>query len=540
MPVSPTYPGLYIEELPNLSHTITAAPTSVTVFIGYTDPFQTQASPSLWGQATEIFSFTEYEKLYGGLYNNSLVPSDVAYAVQQFFLNGGGVAYIVALQPQLWTQGASGPVSAGGFTNPVATVAPSGATTGIVFTGLEVVDASHALTVTVLNVDPTGLTADFVFAFGSHVETYRQVSLTATITSSSGSSSPNPKFIETVLNGNSRLVTVAPATAGGYGTLTGLAAKTQVTFAYATPPPTGAFVFNSADFMAVLQENTSLDKVPIFNLMVLPAVTDPGIWAQAVAFCERKRAFLIMDPLPGYAADPTYGLPLIQDAFNANDITESINAAVYFPYLASIDSLSGLPKNLPPSGYVAGMFATIDNNRGVWKAPAGLETVLNNTTGVVPYGVLTDPTAGVLNQTGINAIRVFPGIGTVIFGARTTATQNTALQQWKYVPVRRLALFIEQSLYGSLGWAVFEPNATPLWVALRTTVEAFMLTLFNQGAFPGATPSTSFQVVCDSTTTTPTDVENGIVNILVAFAPLIPAEFVVIQIAQLAGQAQSS
>jgi uncharacterized protein len=138
-------------------------------------------------------------------------------------------------------------------------------------------------------------------------------------------------------------------------------------------------------------------------------------------------------------------------------------------------------------------------------------------------------------------LRDFAGIGTVVFGARTTAgaDANTAYQQWKYVAVRRTALFIEQSLYASLTWAVFEPNAAPLWTALTQDVTAFMLSLFRQGAFAGTTPSEAFVVQCDATTTTPTDVANGTVNILVGFAPLVPAEFVVVQIAQLAGLTQN-
>jgi len=146
-----------------------------------------------------------------------------------------------------------------------------------------------------------------------------------------------------------------------------------------------------------------------------------------------------------------------------------------------------------------------------------------------------------LNENAFNAIRQFPSVGTVVFGARTTAgaDANTAQQQWKYVAVRRTALFIEQTLYANLTWAVFQPNSTPLWNALTQTVNAFMLSLFRQGAFAGTKPSESFIVQCDSTTTTPTDVANGVVNVLVGFAPLIPAEFVVVKIAQLAGQAQS-
>jgi phage tail sheath protein FI len=127
----------------------------------------------------------------------------------------------------------------------------------------------------------------------------------------------------------------------------------------------------------------------------------------------------------------------------------------------------------------------------------------------------------------------------VVFGAHTLVFENPAYEQWKYVAVRRMALFLEQSLYGSLGWAIFEPNDIPLWNALTQEIQAFMLGLFRQGAFQGATADQAFHVQCDSTTTSQADIDNGVVNILVAFAPLKPAEFVVVQIAQLAGQTQS-
>jgi uncharacterized protein len=154
---------------------------------------------------------------------------------------------------------------------------------------------------------------------------------------------------------------------------------------------------------------------------------------------------------------------------------------------------------------------------------------------------MTDGRAGVLNDKAINAIRTFPDIGTVVFGARTLvgAKENSAFQQWRYVPVRRIALFIEQTLYRNLGWAVFEPNDEPLWIAIRTSIERFMLSLFRQGAFQGGKPSEAFIVKCDSSTTTQTDIDNGIVNVLVGFCPLKPAEFVIIKIAQLAGQVQA-
>ena len=177
-------------------------------------------------------------------------------------------------------------------------------------------------------------------------------------------------------------------------------------------------------------------------------------------------------------------------------------ARLYFPYLQSFDPITANPIILPPSGFVAGIFSRTDTNRGVWKAPAGLETTILNTTGVVTTGLMTDPRQGDLNNKGVNCIRSF-STGTVVFGARTLVSSNPAYQQWKYVPVRRMALFIEQTLRANLTWVIFEPNDTPLWTAIRTSIEGFMLSLFNQGALQGSTPSQAFQVKCDSSTTTP-------------------------------------
>jgi phage tail sheath protein FI len=281
-----------------------------------------------------------------------------------------------------------------------------------------------------------------------------------------------------------------------------------------------------------------LDKVSVFNIVVIPGITDSGVLSAAVAFCEAKRAFLIMDPPSSATIDALTVSPSIGGSALPG-IPVSTNAALYFPYLASPDPVSGKSINLPPSGFVAGIFARTDQNRGVWKAPAGLETTINNTTGVVAGNVITDGQAGVLNTNAIDAIRTFPGQGTVVFGARTSVATNTSFQQWWYVPVRRMALFIEQTLHANLGWAVFEPNDVPLWNAMKASIEGFMLSLFRQGAFQGTTPSQAFLVKCDASTTTQTDIDNGVVNVLVGFAPLKPAEFVILQITQLAGQASS-
>jgi phage tail sheath protein FI len=540
MSASLTYPGIYIQELPGPTETITPAPTSVTVFIGYTHPYKTVA----FGQAVQIFSFLDFQRNFGGLYANAWLDANVAYAVQQFFLNGGSVAYVVGLQSAEFPFTPAVPAATPPVGGPVGTAAAP----AITFSGLEPVDAVNTMTVTITNAvasstKSTGLdAADITVTYGSVVETFRRVSLRAT---GPGGTAPNPNFIETRINGVSQLIWVCPAGASYASAFPAAPPPLSVSIVNATPPTKAAF--ESSDFTNTTTgpfvEDNSLDKVPIFNLMVLPGVSDAGVLAQAIAFCERKRAFLIIDPPPNFSADgmtpppPQTALPAIATALAT--LPTSINAALYFPYLVSLDPLSGNPIRLPPSGTVAGIFASTDANRGVWKAPAGLETVVNNVTAVVAEGVLTDNRQGVLNPLGVNCLRTFPGIGTVVFGARTTTTANPALQQWRYVPVRRMALFIEQTLYANLSWVIFEPNDTPLWTAIVTSINAFMLTLFHQNAFQGNSPKEAFQVRCDATTTTQTDINNGIVNIIVAFAPLKPAEFVVIKIAQLAGQSQS-
>lgn len=523
MAITPTYPGIYIEELPSSTHTITAAATSITVFVGYTHPFKT--NPANWGKAVEIFSFADYEREFGGLYTSGVIESHVAYAVNQFFLNGGSDAYVVALQPNYYdTTGANQ-----GLVMP-ATLPLSAVT--LTFTALEPID-QVPMTVTINNIqttNTTGDTADLTISYGSRGETFRKVNL---ITG-------DANYIDKRINGISQLVTVAP-TAPATAYTAPFVAVNQVALGYSTPPDPGWTTFSEADFAPVFEADSSLDKVSIFNILVLAGVADNSVWSEALAFCERKQAFLILDPPVQDSADGegSLNLPLIGDDIQTGTVPKSTNGALYFPYLQSNDPLTGNVIELPPSGFVAGIYARTDVNRGVWKAPAGLETTIINTTGVVERGRMTDMRQGTLNPLGVNCLRDFPGIGTVVFGARTLVTDNPAFEQWRYVSVRRMALFLEQTLYRNLGWVVFEPNDDPLWVAIRTTIENFMLSLFHQGAFQGSTPSQAFQVKCDASTTTQTDIDNGIVNIIVAFAPLKPAEFVIIKIAQLAGQTQS-
>jgi phage tail sheath protein FI len=513
MAINPTSaPGLYIVELPSNAHAVQAAPKSIAVFVGYTHPYKTRHFKT----AVAINSFTDFERQFGGLYASGVVDRHLPYAVMDFFLNGGAQSYVVGLEPH-YRDNVNADLG-------LVKAFPAKATIGnIEFSATELTDMIP-MKVTIDNVNSTSDTADISITYGPTIETYRAVSINATLPSGK----PNPNFIEARL-ANSSLVTVKH-TGANYGVYTAASGTAFV----ASLPAGITTTFDAADFAAVFQADTSLDLVDVFNLLLLPGISDTTVCSAALSFAERKLAFVIMDPPVQAAADDLGGLPTMQDLID--NVPKSQNGAIYFPYLQTFDPLTASPMDLPPSGFVAGKIAESDQV-GPWLAPAGLSTIINGTIGVVARGRLTDPRLGVLNFKGVNCLRSVPGIGTVIWGARTLVAENVAFQQWKYITVRRMALFIEQSLKMSLGWAVFQPNDDPLYLALRNTVSSFMLSLFNSGAFEGATPSQAFKVVCDRTTTTDDDRTLGICNILVAFRPLKPAEFVVIKVAQLAGQA---
>jgi hypothetical protein len=277
----------------------------------------------------------------------------------------------------------------------------------------------------------------------------------------------------------------------------------------------------------------ALEAVDLFNLLCLPGVTDPGILMDAVSYCVERRAFMIIDAPRSVTTPDT-----METAIAGTSLPKSEYAAVYYPWIKVADPLNGGKlRTMPPSGTIAGLYARTDGARGVWKAPAGIEATL---TGVqsVTY-TLTNGENGTLNPLGVNCIRVLPVYGSVAWGARTLRGADSMTSEYKYVPIRRMALYIEESLYRGTQWVVFEPNDEPLWAQIRLNLGAFMHDLFRQGAFQGTTPREAYFVKCDKETTTQTDINKGIVNILVGFAPLKPAEFVIIKIQQIAGQIQA-
>jgi phage tail sheath protein FI len=277
----------------------------------------------------------------------------------------------------------------------------------------------------------------------------------------------------------------------------------------------------------------ALEDVDIFNILCLPGISDSGILMDAISYCQERRAFMIIDA-PRDINKPAEMI----EAIKRTAVPKSDYAAIYYPWIQISDPLnSGKLRSCSPSGTIAGLYARTDSTRGVWKSPAGMDATLSGVQGV-DY-LLTDMENGTLNPLGVNCIRIFPLYGTVAWGSRTLHGSDQMISEYKYIPTRRLALFIEESLYRGTQWVVFEPNDETLWSQVRLNIGTFMHSLFRQGAFQGKAPKEAYFVKCNNETTTQDDINKGIVNIAVGFAPLKPAEFVIIQIQQMAGQIQA-
>ena len=271
----------------------------------------------------------------------------------------------------------------------------------------------------------------------------------------------------------------------------------------------------------------ALDRVPV-NILALPGLNDADYISVGMAYADsRNDCFFLADGPGNFDGDAV--MPDAARSFIQGLPTRSDNAAMYYPWV-QIPDPAGVGRNprrfVAPSGHMAGVYARTDVNRGVWKAPAGLEATISGSVGL-QFDVL-DRQQDLLNPVSLNCLRLFPGAGIVSWGARTLSSDP----EWRYVPVRRTALFLKESLRRGLQWAVFEPNDDELWDRIKLNITGFMLGLYDQGAFQGATPDEAFSVACDRSTNPQYLVDQGIVTARVAFAPLKPAEFVVIQVSQ--------
>jgi uncharacterized protein len=658
MPLAPTYPGVYIEEISSGVRTITGVATSVTAFIGYT-------VRGLDNRAKRLFSFSDYERVFGGLD----AESELSYAVQHFFANGGGEAVVVRV-PKFDADVASvtllDDVTAGGAEALAVTALSKGAwgnhvVVEVDYDGLTDTKAFN-ITITDLGsgmveefdnvtMDPTK--SNYVVAVVNDVDSgselvsvevpasdaerpaqsgtvggditladldnlqHYSIGITSDLPPGKITALPVPlisrgETLPTSILGLCRLmerkinfalkalpdvvgaaVRCVPSSSGrGIRVISNFADDlaahdATLTFVAGTPaannalddvkladsnvtanvgryrlgsqrnafaqkrgslgddglilPNTADLIGKEADFTGIY----ALEKVDLFNLLAIPDATraEPGnpskldsnispndIFAAAMSYCQERRAFLLIDP-PPYVDN----VDAATDWKSSGLTVHEKDGAAFFPRLRLADPLNEYqPRTFAPSGIIAGLFARIDANRGVWKAPAGTEATLVGVQG--PVYKLTDAENGALNPIGLNCVRNFPIYGNIAWGARTLVGSDAEASEWKYIPVRRLALYIEESLFRGTKWVVFEPNDEPLWAQIRLNISSFMQSLFRQGAFQGKTPREAYLVKCDKETTTQDDINKGVVNILVGFAPLKPAEFVIIRIQQLAGQ----
>lgn len=667
MPVTPTYPGVYIEEIPSGVRTIVGVATSVAAFIDF-------FARGPMDRAVQIFNMGDFQREFGGLHTESAA----SYAIQQFFLNGGAEAWVIRTAEA--TTFATANVVLQGVDSTSTIVSVLRATAGRLLKGSSVDDPGDWGNNLRVDVDYNTSTpassfnltvSEVISQDGRQVivqtESYRNLTMDPTDTN----------FVEDVVNDGSKLIqvekltptgdtTTRPAQTGTVGTdasaagsgaeanLTpndtftitypGGAADASVQFTppltslaqvrrvlesairsaggavppLAAPEPllTGATVEligtqfrvlagrsgSSFDAHTLLTFTDSsgqpatdvglvgatanvqqysvgsitsiglqvvdspsgtngnpptatelrgirdpdksgmyaLEDVDLFNILCIPRAAEindvnqmQAVYSEALTYCEERRAFLIID-IP----ETTNNLQDARDWLDDNALLRHRNAAAYFPRPRIPDPLNDYRlKSVGASGTIAGLYARTDATRGVWKAPAGIDGVLRNAPDL-DYK-LTDPENGQLNPLGLNCLRNFDIYGNVCWGSRTLVGADQQASEWKYVPVRRIALFIEESLFRGSQWVVFEPNDEPLWAQIRLNVGAFMHNLFRQGAFQGTTPREAYLVKCDSETTTQNDINLGVVNILVGFAPLKPAEFVIIRIQQLAGQIET-
>ncbi|MCH7575300.1 MAG: phage tail sheath family protein [Candidatus Marinimicrobia bacterium] len=616
MPVAPTYPGVYIEEIPSGVRTITGVATSITAFVG-------RALRGPVNDPITINNYGDYERNFGGLWGQSAM----SYAVRDFFGNGGGQAIIVRLYkgggPSTITTPAPTQEERDASAAAIAVSTAAQAATGNKQAIIDAADtardeylkdeygphelaAANSVVAAVAAVrEADGSMADMKRAAAAAADVLLPVESTTTTVSTSpkakivigsGTAALNLEAAYEGLWGNGlEVIITLPSSPAETTAAKDLGLTDNDTFnLYVTDTTTGntesflsvSVVESARQLDGVLKDRSALIRVDgdlptarpaatpnnqtepvttlgsdgekldyqdfttkgdkeglyalenadLFNLLCIPPHKIDGeiensLIGKAATYAEKRRAFFIVDP-PTTWLSKAVAKTAMQ---NATLGSTSKNAAVFFPRLRKPDPLrENQLRDFVPCGAVAGVIARTDSTRGLWKAPAGLDATLK---GVPALSIpLTDAENGELNPLGLNCLRAMGPAGRVIWGSRTTQGNDQLASEWKYLSVRRVALYIEESLYRGTHWAVFEPNDEPLWSQIRLNLGAFMHNMFRQGAFQGSSPKDAYFVKCDSETTTQNDINLGIVNILIGFAPLKPAEFVIIKLQQIAGQ----
>jgi phage tail sheath protein FI len=554
-----TYPGVYLTETSDTPRSIAPATTSLTAIIGIfpRGPID---------EAVLVTSLSEFEANFGG----DAIEGLATYAVRQFFVNGGTGAWIVRL-------------------NAPSVVAATATTGGIKFTANSPGSWGNAIGVQLTPSKLPGQSAlvdlSVTMGSGSSAPVVEQIpSLPSTVADRVAMINAVSAYVTATAAPHATANVASPEPAstsdGSSSTEVGNAgsAPANAPAAPANAPirlangsdgtwTEGAFTDAVNEQLGVPPATTTADPLlskiapQVFNLLCIPDLVWLGAGQlpavqNAHAYAAERQAFLLVDPPPpAQAKGPAWMDPKIDriDSVGVSSAAlEKLAAtwggnilvpkyycgAVYYPWLIIPDPLdSGSQLCVPPSGSVAGIYAATDATRGVWKAPAGVDASLAGVVGLADK-TIDDTANGSLNVLGINAIRALPSYGIVVWGSRTLAGSNLNTDlTWRYVPVRRLTDFIEQTLVQSLRWAIFEPNGPALWASISLEVGAFMSGLYAAGAFSGATAAKAYTVACDSTTTSTADMLAGIVRVSVGFQPVEPAEFVALNIVLNAGTA---
>lgn len=552
------HPGVYVQEVPSAVRPIEGVSTSTAAFIGVADkgPVPGTILPSgRPAQPVLVTSFTEYTRRFGNFRQDSFLT----YAVQAFFQNGGSSLYVIRVVPTPSSPPANNAVTA------TATVGSSAGALNISAANQGLWGNSIWI---VVSPSSDGDTNNFKLqvmygatvgeALGNVVETYDNVTFNGSPSLQPGALNP-ASYARQVVNRASEYIAIT-------SDFSARPANINVNLT-TSPPVLPAQLSNGNDGLtsnvsfigapAISSSVTgtgifALDKITDVSLIAIPGQGDIPTVNAGIDYCKNERqlqdCFFIgdMGTLDVNQARTDNGIPnivaTIADAKNfatvgINNVQIDKSAgdygAIYFPWIYAADPI-GQGRNpkilLPPSGFMAGIYARIDNARGVFKAPAGTEAGVAGA--LAPYVAVSDTEQDQLNPILVNVVRSVPGSGLVVWGTRTIGSDAS----WRYIPVRRMAIFLRVSIYNGIQWAVFEPNDEPLWASLRLNIRSFMLTQFRAGAFQGSKPDDAFFVLCDSSTTTQQDIDNGVVNILVGFAPLKPAEFVVLKLSQKVNQ----
>jgi phage tail sheath protein FI len=508
MPVQVSYPGVYIEEVPSGVRAISGVSTSTAVFIGLASYEKlhdlTSRSKSI---PRRIFSYSEYEQEFGPPH----LQSSLAMSVRLFFMNGGSECYVTNISDEA--------------TKATATIQDNTTDIIIIFEAKSRGRMGNHISVEITDSNRRSNNFTVIVTFDNVIkERFKSCTMDAA----------NENCVEKKI-ATSEFVTCSII-------------KNVL-------PPNGIFFLSDGidtnlpqyeEVVTCYEEAIkSLDAIDLFNLLVITKLeSNPTsqrgmrdsdyseILSKASNYCKKRRAFLLVDPFESWTK---WDAPINNPEPNILTLRTKVdakNSAVYFPQLKVTEydpaTKKSAEKRIGPAAAVAGIIAKVDSQRGVWKEPAGVNAKVIGITELDFQ--ITDQQNGVLNPQAINCIRFF-SLGTVVWGARTITGYTDS--EWKYIPVRRLALFIEETLYRETKWVVFEPNEEPTWALIRTGIGAFMRNLFNHGAFQGATPKEAFFVKCDKDTNPELDRRLGKFNIIVGFAPLKPAEFVIIKIQQI-------